>query len=306
MNPRNGPDIPRLYKKTASRLLVCLLAAGIAAAPLSPLPAQASSFGPSKSIATSAVSLQNSQDLPIVAAAQSAVTYSSLNPPTYTNKPYVTINKNKPKFSSSQLKIRKEYEKYSALDKYGRAQTAIACLGRKTLPTEKRGSIGTVKPAGFKTTKYDFIDGKYLYNRCHLIAYELSGENANKKNLTTGTRYMNARGMLQFEDKVAAYIKKTGNHVLYRATPIYKGTELIPRGVTLEAKSLEDNGKGICFYVYCYNVQPGVKINYKDGTSTATGTAGWKKIDGKWYYFKADGKTAVKSSWLKIDGKVYP
>lgn len=144
----------------------------------------------------------------------------------------------------------------------------------------------------------------------HLIAYELSGENANARNLTTGTRYLNVKGMLPYENKVASFIRRTGKHVLYRVTPIYNGTELIPRGVTIEAKSIEDKGKGICFYVYCYNVQPGVRINYKTGASYADGTvtaskAGWKKINGRWYYYKADGKTIVKSSWLKLNGKVY-
>ena len=314
MNPVNGKD--KLIKKPGARLLAALLAVSLAAGTfigpsagplITPAAAAQPAAQPSQSISTSLYS-----DHPSLQVRKtSSVTYSSLKPPAYKSKPSVILNKNKPKFSSTQLKARKEYEKYSALDKYGRAQTAIACLGKKTLPSAPRGSIGMVRPAGFKTTKYDFIDGKFLYNRCHLIAYELSGENANKKNLTTGTRYLNVKGMLPYENKVAAFIKKTGKHVLYRATPIYNGSELIPRGITIEARSLEDNGKGICFYVYCYNVQPGVKINYKDGSSKATGTvqkttkAGWKKVNGKYYYYKADGKTFVKSSWLKLSGKVY-
>lgn len=153
MSQQNAPDILRLYKKTASRFLACLLAAGIAAAPLSALPAQASSFEPSGASSTSPISLQNNQNLPISAAAQSTVTYPSLNPPAYSNKPYVTINKNKPKFTSSQLKVRKEYEKYSALDKYGRAQAAIACLGRKTIPTEKFDSRSDAISAGYDPCK---------------------------------------------------------------------------------------------------------------------------------------------------------
>ena len=291
-----------LHKRIASCFLTLLLAVSLATAPLA-VPVQANVFG------TPSPYLIDTRT-PTVFKPKSAVTYGSLKPAAFKNKPAIALNNNKPKFTAAQLKSKKEYEKYSALDKYGRAQTAIACLGKNTMPTAPRGSIGTVKPAGFKTTKYDFIDGKYLYNRCHLIAYELSGENANKKNLTTGTRYLNIKGMLPYENKVATYIKKTGKHVLYRTTPIYNGTELIPRGVTIEARSIEDNGKGICFYVYCYNVQPGVKINYKTGASSADGTveaskAGWKKVNGKWYYYKADGKTIVKSSWLKLSGKVY-
>ena len=306
MNDQNGitneKSSNHLYKRITSRLLTLLLAVSLAAAPLA-VPAQTKVSAP---LTPSLVDTRT----PTVAEPKSAVTYGSLKPAAFKNKPAIVLNNNKPKFTAAQLKSRKEYERYSTLDKYGRAQTAIACLGKKTMPTVPRGSIGTVKPAGFKTTKYDFIDGKYLYNRCHLIAYELSGENANKKNLTTGTRYLNIKGMLPYENKVAAYIKKTGKHVLYRTTPIYNGTEPIPRGVTIEARSIEDNGKGICFYVYCYNVQPGVKINYRTGASSADGTvkaskAGWKKVNGKWYYYKADGKTIVKSSWLKLSGKVY-
>lgn len=301
MNPANGNN--NLHKGIVTRLLTRLFAVSLATSIIiNPLAVQAAATQP-------AVSFRVEQQSPAIQT-QAAVTYTSLKPPAYTKKPAVTLNKNKPKFTKAQLKVRKEYEKYSPLDKYGRAQTATACLGKKTLPTKPRGSIGMIKPAGFKTTKYDFIDGKYLYNRCHLIAYELSAENANKKNLTTGTRYLNTKGMLPYENKVAAYIKRTGKHVLYRATPIYNGSELIPRGITIEAQSLEDNGKGICFYVYCYNVQPGVKINYKNGNSNSTGTvttskAGWKKVNGKYYYYKSDGKTIVKSSWLKLDGKVY-
>lgn len=328
MYPQNGSDKLqlklRLPKRIVSRLLPLLLAVSMAAAPLA-APAVSTAAGPltalsvqaatvqsaqsihSAASASSPTSLKNRQDPPAV---RSAVTYASLKPPAYANKPSVALNKNKPRFTAAQLKVRREYEKYSALDQYGRAQAAMACLGKKTLPTAKRGSIGMVRPAGFRTTKYDFIDGKYLYNRCHLIAYELSAENANARNLTTGTRYMNIKGMLPYENKVAAFIRKTGRHVLYRTTPIYRGSELLPRGVTIEARSLEDNGKGISFYVYCYNVQPGVKINYRDGSSSATGSvtpskAGWKKVNGKWYYYKSDGKTVVKSSWLKLNGRVY-
>ena len=141
------------------------------------------------------------------------------------------------------------------------------------MPTEERGSIGMVKPSGWVTAKYDFVDGKYLYNRCHLIGYQLSGENANEENLITGTRYMNTEGMLTFENMTADYIDETGNHVMYRVTPDFRGDELVARGVLMEAESVEDDGAGLSFNVYCYNVQPGVVINYADGTSYAEGSA---------------------------------
>ena len=137
------------------------------------------------------------------------------------------------------------------------------------MPTEPRGSIGQVKPSGWKTAKYDFVDGKYLYNRCHLIGFQLTGENANEKNLITGTRYMNVDGMLPFENEVADYVASTGNHVLYRVTPAFVGTELVARGVEMEACSVEDDGRGVCFHVYCYNVQPGVEIDYATGENWA-------------------------------------
>jgi len=136
------------------------------------------------------------------------------------------------------------------------------------MPTEERGSIGSVKPSGWQTVKFDFVDGKYLYNRCHLIGYQLSGENANACNLITGTRYLNIEGMLPFENMVADYIRETGNHVLYRVTPVFDGGNLLASGVTMEAFSVEDNGEGICFFVYCYNVQPFVRIDYTNGKAT--------------------------------------
>ena len=145
----------------------------------------------------------------------------------------------------------------------------VSCLGLDLMPTEERGSIGSVKPTGWQTAKYDFVDGKYLYNRCHLIGYQLTAENANKQNLITGTRYLNVTGMLPFENLVADYIHETGNHVLYRVTPIFGGTDLLASGVLMEAWSVEDDGDGVCFNVYCYNVQPGVVIDYSDGSNHA-------------------------------------
>lgn len=189
------------------------------------------------------------------------------NIPIYSGKPYITVNKNKPYFYGNDLKP-KSFEKYSELDALGRCGIAYACLSKETMPTGKRGSIGSIKPSGWQTTKYDTVDGKYLYNRCHLIGWQLSAENANNKNLITGTRYLNTKGMLPFENMAADYIKETGNHILYRITPIFKDDNLIASGVLMEAKSVEDNGKGIEFCVYCYNIQPDIIIDYKNGNST--------------------------------------
>lgn len=187
--------------------------------------------------------------------------------PAYTNKPYVVLNNNQPLFAAADFTT-KSFEKYSKLDSLGRCGTAFANVGKDTMPQEKRGSIGPVKPSGWQTAKYDFVDGKYLYNRCHLIGYQLTAENANERNLITGTRYLNVQGMLPFENMVADYVRETGNHVLYRVTPIFKGNNLVAEGVQLEAQSVEDKGEGICFNVYCYNVQPGVVIDYATGRSS--------------------------------------
>ena len=185
--------------------------------------------------------------------------------PEYSGTPYVVINGGKPSFSE---KDKERVEEYSELDKYGRCGTAFANVSKELMPTKPRESIRDVRPSGWHTVKYEkIIEDRYLYNRCHLIAYKLAGENANEKNLITGTRYFNVEGMLPFEDEVAGYVKATGNHVLYRVRPIFKGSDLVARGVQMEAESVEDNGKGVSFNVYCYNVQPGIRINYKDGSS---------------------------------------
>lgn len=186
--------------------------------------------------------------------------------PPFTDTPYVQINGNVPYFTEEDMTI-KSYETYAQLDSLGRCGEVMACIGQDLMPTEERGSIGQVKPSGWQTVKYDFVDGKYLYNRCHLIGYQLTGENANRQNLITGTRYLNTEGMLPFENMVADYVKETGNHVLYRVTPIFEGDELVARGVLMEAKSVEDNGEGILFCVYVYNNQPGVEIDYRTGKS---------------------------------------
>lgn len=186
--------------------------------------------------------------------------------PAYSGKPYAVINNNIPYFSSEDLRG-VSFEYYSDLDNLGRCGTAFACIGIDIMPTGERGAIGQIKPTGWHTVKYDNVDGKYLYNRCHLIGYQLSAENANEKNLITGTRYLNIEGMLPFENMTADYINETHNHVLYRVTPIFEEDNLLASGVLMEAMSVEDSGKGICFNVYCYNVQPGVVIDYKSGDS---------------------------------------
>ena len=191
--------------------------------------------------------------------------------PEYTNEPCVILNNNKPEFQESDVKT-ESFENYSDLDSLGRCGVAFACLNIDTMPSadDERESISNVEPSGWINKKYDSVDGGYLYNRCHLIGYQLSNENANEKNLITGTRYMNTEGMLPFENQVAEYIKETDNHVLYRVTPIYEDDNLVASGVQIEAKSVEDNGDGICFNVYCYNVQPGITIDYKTGESEET------------------------------------
>ncbi len=194
------------------------------------------------------------------------VTLSVTSIPEYSGSPYVAINDNTPQFAETDL-VTSSYEYYSDLDSLGRCGVVYACIGTDLMPTEERGNIGSVKPTGWHTIKYDIVDGKYLYNRCHLIGYQLSGENANTKNLITGTRYLNVDGMLPFENMVADYVKETNNHVMYRVTPVFEGDNLVASGVQIEAQSVEDNGEGILFNVYCYNVQPGVEIDYATGES---------------------------------------
>ena len=186
--------------------------------------------------------------------------------PEFVSKPYVIINNNIPEFDESDM-VTESYEYYSPLDKLGRCGVAMACVGTDIMPTEERGAIGQIKPTGWHLVKYDCVDGKYLYNRCHLIGYQLTGENANRKSLITGTRYLNVEGMLPFENAIDDYVEETENHVIYRVTPIFEGDNLLASGVKLEAKSVEDNGKGICFNVYVYNSQPGIFIDYKTGES---------------------------------------
>ncbi len=207
---------------------------------------------------------------------QTADTKFSVNDvPAYMGEAYVSINDNQPYFVASDL-TETAFERYSPLDWLGRCGTAYANIGQELMPTEERGSIGQVKPTGWHTVKYDFVDGKYLYNRCHLIGYQLTAENANQENLITGTRYLNIEGMLPFENMVADYVKETGNHVLYRVTPVYQAENLVASGVLMEGYSVEDAGEGICFCVYAYNVQPGIEIDYTTGESNISG-AQWNQ-----------------------------
>lgn len=186
--------------------------------------------------------------------------------PEYNGKPYVVINNNEPNFDKSEL-VSKSFEKYSELDSLKRCGVADSIIGQDLMPTSKRENISSVKPTGWKSVKYNGIEGGSLYNRCHLIGFQLAGENANKRNLITGTRYLNTKGMLPFENMIADYVKETNNHVRYRVTPIFVGNELVSRGIQIEAISIEDNGKAIKFNVYCFNIQPNIEIDYKTGNS---------------------------------------
>lgn len=195
-----------------------------------------------------------------------ASTFNAADVPAYSGEPYTTVNNNEPYFTSDNLTT-EAFENYSELDALGRCGVAYANVCLETMPTEKRGSISEVKPTGWHSVKYDNVDGKSLYNRCHLIGYQLTAENANQQNLITGTRYLNVDGMLPFENMVADYVKETDNHVLYRVTPIFTGDNLVADGVLMEGYSVEDEGDGICFCVYAYNVQPGITIDYVTGDS---------------------------------------
>ena len=188
--------------------------------------------------------------------------------PEYNGSPYAVVNDNIPFFTESEYTTT-SFEQYAPLDNLGRCGVAFACVGRDIMPTEERGNIGSVKPTGWQTVRYENVDGRYLYNRCHLLGFQLTGENANTRNLITGTRYMNVNGMLPFENMVADYVQETNKHALLRVTPIFEGNNLLATGVLMEALSMEDNGEGICFNVFCYNVQPGIIIDYSDGSNKA-------------------------------------
>lgn len=192
--------------------------------------------------------------------------------PEFSGESYVEVNGNIPYFKEEEYTT-KSFESYSELDSLGRCRAAYASIGVDLMPTTKREGIGSVKPTGWHTVKYDCIERKYLYNRSHLIGYQLTGENANEKNLITGTRYMNVQGMLPFENMVADYVKESDNHVLYRVTPIFQGDNLLAEGVLMEGWSVEDGGEGVCYNVFVYNVQPGIEIDYETGESRLTDSA---------------------------------
>lgn len=201
---------------------------------------------------------------------QDSVSYETLSPsdfPPYSGSAYIEVNQNHPWFTEEDKKRIDAFETYSSLDSLGRCQAAYANICTELMPDEERETISHVKPSGWNNKRYDFIEGRYIYNRCHLIGFQLAGENANEKNLITGTRYLNIEGMLSYENMVADYVRETGNHVLYRITPVYDKENLVASGILMEAYSVEDSGAGICFNVYCYNVQPGCGINYADGDS---------------------------------------
>ena len=213
-----------------------------------------------------AAQVQSDDSKQKVVHAGTASAFNAADVPAYSGKSYTAVNNNEPYFTSDDLTT-EAFENYSELDALGRCGAAYANVCLETMPTEKRGSISEVKPTGWHSVKYDNVDGKSLYNRCHLIGYQLTAENANQQNLITGTRYLNVDGMLPFENMVADYVKETDNHVLYRVTPIFTGDNLVADGVLMEGYSVEDEGDGICFCVYAYNVQPGITIDYATGDS---------------------------------------
>lgn len=248
----------RMWRKIWALLLAMCLSVGL-------LSACDSSAPPSNETTVSQEGASGENvDLPETAAAD---VFDPAQVPSYTGAAYTVVHDNKPYFTKADVTT-KAYESYSPLDGAGRCGVAMACVGQEIMPTEDRGSIGQVKPSGWHTVRYDNVDGRYLYNRCHLIGYQLTGENANAQNLITGTRALNIDGMLPFENMVADYVKETGNHVLYRVTPIFNGNDLIANGVLMEGYSVEDNGAGICYCVYAYNAQPGITIDYATGEST--------------------------------------
>ncbi len=223
---------------------------------------------------------------------QTSVSLDSI--PEYSGDPYVVVNNNVPFFSEEDLEA-EVFESYGDLDGLGRCTVAYSMVGTETMPTQERGSIGQVKPTGWHAVKYDNVDGKYLYNRCHLIGYQLTAENANVNNLITGTRYLNVQGMLPFENLTADYIKETGNHVLYRVTPVFEGDNLVASGVLMEGESAEDDGEAIQFCVYVYNVQPGIIIDYATGDSRLDdGTGGSFQSARKTYVLNTNSKTFHK------------
>ena len=223
----------------------------------------------------------------------------------YNGSPYISLNANMPYFTDEEKLITEPFENYSNLDSLGRCGVAFANICKEIMPTEERGTIGQVRPSGWHTVKYNgVVDGNYLYNRCHLIGYQLAGENANELNLITGTRYLNMIGMLEFENTVSAYVEETNNHVLYRVTPIFEDDNLVAKGVEMEAWSVEDKGVGICFNVFCYNVQPGIEIDYATGESWLS-NKDYQKEDIKTDYSTEENLKSNKNSVTQQEVKEY-
>lgn len=223
----------------------------------------------------------------------------------YNGSPYISLNANMPYFTDEEKLITEPFENYSNLDSLGRCGVAFANICKEIMPTEERGTIGQVRPSGWHTVKYNgVVDGNYLYNRCHLIGYQLAGENANELNLITGTRYLNMIGMLEFENTVSAYVEETNNHVLYRVTPIFEDDNLVAKGVEMEAWSVEDKGVGICFNVFCYNVQPGIGIDYATGESWLS-NKDYQKEDIKTDYSTEENLKSNKNSVTQQEVKEY-
>ncbi len=311
------PSLPRFAALLAAIALTCTVAGcstsaeittPTAAGPESPAVEHAASEEPESS-ATDAAALPETAVKPPSAedpGASGTPAYHDL--PAYDGSPYVYVNDGEPAFTDDERAAAAGTELYGELDALGRCTATFAVVGTETMPTEERGSIGEVRPTGWKMGKYDFVDGKYLYNRCHLLGFQLTGENANTSNLITGTRYMNVDGMLPFENAVADYVHATGNHVLMRATPVFDGDDLVARGVHMMAESVEDGGDGVAFNVFVYNVQPGVVIDYRTGENMAaedatplpdvSGDGGDASSDGGGTGTKgsADGGTALSDS----------
>ncbi len=310
------PSLPRFAALLAAIALTCTVAGcstsaeittPTAAGPESPAVEHSASEEPESS-ATDAAALPETAVKPPsaeVPGASGTPAYHDL--PAYDGSPYVYVNDGEPAFTDDE-RAAAGTELYGELDALGRCTATFAVVGTETMPTEERGSIGEVRPTGWKMGKYDFVDGKYLYNRCHLLGFQLTGENANVSNLITGTRYMNVEGMLPFENAVADYVHATGNHVLMRATPVFDGDDLVARGVHMMAESVEDGGDGVAFNVFVYNVQPGVVIDYRTGENMAaedatplpdvSGDGGDASSDGDGTGTKgsADGGTALSDS----------
>ena len=311
------PSLPRFAALLAAIALTCTVAGcstsaeittPTAAGPESPAVEHSASEEPESSTTDAAALPETAVKPPSAEEPGASDTPAYHDLPAYDGSPYVYVNDGEPAFTDDERAAAAGTELYGELDALGRCTATFAVVGTETMPTEERGSIGEVRPTGWKMGKYDFVDGKYLYNRCHLLGFQLTGENANVSNLITGTRYMNVEGMLPFENAVADYVHATGNHVLMRATPVFDGDDLVARGVHMMAESVEDGGDGVAFNVFVYNVQPGVVIDYRTGENMAaedatplpdvSGDGGDASSDGDGTGTKgsADGGTALSDS----------